>query len=43
MRIQILKVVAFVFAALVLMHWLTAGNDETLEGPIDVPSHHTKS
>lgn len=32
-----LKTAAFIFAAVVLTHWLTAGHDEIIEGPPETP------
>lgn len=36
---QILKFFALLLAALVLMHWLTAGHDEIIEGPYHSSAH----
>lgn len=35
----ILKACAFIFVFLVLVHWLTAGTDEIVEGPPETPDH----
>lgn len=32
-----LKALAFTFVAFVLIHWLTAGQDEIIEGPPEPP------
>lgn len=34
-----LKIIFLTFLLLVLFHWLTAGQDEILEGPPEKPSH----
>lgn len=32
-----LKAAGLIFAAFVLIHWLTAGHDEIIEGPPETP------
>lgn len=31
------KVAALIFAAFILLHWLTAGTDDIVEGPPETP------
>ena len=44
MTIQLAKLAGLIFIAFVLVHWLTAGQDEIIQGPpVDVSSYTSTS